>query len=162
MANSSDFFLHDFIRWIDISNEELEFVFYDLLRLINGTEQLGLRTKKGTDKKRAKTRKWPVMIRCLHRTVGSWFMAIFSIQSVLIWYSFIMCTNICITGTASPRSWYLHPQTHDRDRDRTERILQAQEQILERDEEEPDTSTHRLAAEVGVSQLVVHRTLKEH
>ncbi|KAJ3663132.1 hypothetical protein Zmor_007441 [Zophobas morio] len=102
------------------------------------------------------------MIRCLHRTVGSWFMAIFSIQSVLIWYSFMMCTNICITGTASPRSWYLHPQTHDRGRDRTERILQAEEQILERDEEEPDTSTRRLAAEVGVSQLVVHRTLKEH
>ena len=52
-------------------------------------------------------------------------------------------------------------QTHDRGRDRTERILQAEEQILERVEEEPDISTRRLAAEVGVSQFVVHRTLKE-
>ena len=74
----------------------------------------------------------------------------------------MVCANICISGTASARSWYLQPQTHDRGRDRTERILQAEEQILERDEEEPDTSTRRLAAEVGVSQLVVHRTLKEH
>ncbi|KAJ3654615.1 hypothetical protein Zmor_013790 [Zophobas morio] len=43
------------------------------------------------------------------------------------------------------------PQTHDRARDRTERILQAEEQILERVEEEPNISTRRLAAEVGVS-----------
>ena len=40
--------------------------------------------------------------------------------------------------------WYIisdgtfKPQTHDRGRDRTERILQAEEQILERVEEEPD------------------------
>ena len=53
------------------------------------------------------------------------------------------------------------PQTHDRGRDRTERILQAEEQILERVEEEPDISTRRLAAEVGISQFAVHRTLKE-
>ena len=53
------------------------------------------------------------------------------------------------------------PQTHNRGRDRTERILQAEEQILERVEEEPDISTRRLAADVGVSQIVVHRTLKE-
>ena len=52
------------------------------------------------------------------------------------------------------------PQTHDRGRDRTEAILKAEEQILERIEEEPDISTHRLAAEVGVLQFVVHRTLK--
>ena len=54
-------------------------------------------------------------------------------------------------GTRSPRSWYLQLQTHDRGRNRTERILQAGEQILE----EPDIT------EVGVSQFVVHRTLKE-
>ncbi|KAJ3650360.1 hypothetical protein Zmor_022053 [Zophobas morio] len=72
-----------------------------------------------------------------------------------------MCANICISGTASPRSWYLQPQTHNRGRDRTERILQAEEQILKHDEEEPDISTHRLAAEVGVSQSVVHRILTE-
>ena len=53
------------------------------------------------------------------------------------------------------------PQTHDRDRDRTERILQAEEQILERVEEEPVISTRRLAAEVGILQFVVHHTLQE-
>ena len=46
-----------------------------------------------------------------------------------------MCANICISGTASPRSWYFQPQTHVRGRDRKERILEAEEQILERDEE---------------------------
>ena len=46
---------------------------------------------------------------------------------------------------------YHQPQTHDRGRDRTERILQAEDQILECDEEEPDISTRRLAAEVVVS-----------
>ena len=39
-----------------------------------------------------------------------------------------------------------NPQTHDRGRD--QRILQAEEQISERIEEEPDISTRRLAAEV--------------
>ena len=73
----------------------------------------------------------------------------------------MVCANIYISGTASPRSWYLQPQTHDRGSDRTERILQPEEQILERHEEERDISTRRLAAEVGVSQFVVHRTLKE-
>ena len=53
------------------------------------------------------------------------------------------------------------PQTQDHDHDRTERILQAEEQVLERVEEESNISTHRLAAEVGVLQFVVHRTLKE-
>ncbi|KAJ3662582.1 hypothetical protein Zmor_006923 [Zophobas morio] len=53
------------------------------------------------------------------------------------------------------------PQTHDRGRDRTERILQAEEQILGRVEEWPDISTRSLATEVGVSQFVVHRALKE-
>ena len=52
-------------------------------------------------------------------------------------------------------------QTHDRGRDMTERIPQAEEQILEHVEEEPDIITRRLAAEVGVSQFVVHHTLKE-
>ena len=55
----------------------------------------------------------------------------------------MVCTNICISGTAYPRSWYLQRQTHDRGRDRTERKLQAEEQILERDEEEPDISTRQ-------------------
>ncbi|KAJ3661191.1 hypothetical protein Zmor_005599 [Zophobas morio] len=36
------------------------------------------------------------------------------------------------------------PQTYDRGRDRTERVLQAEEQILERVEEEPDIRTCRL------------------
>ena len=53
------------------------------------------------------------------------------------------------------------PQTQDRGRNRSERILQAEEQILERVQEEPDISTHRLAAEIGISQFVVYRTLKE-
>ena len=70
-----------------------------------------------------------------------------------------VCANIYISGTASPRSQCL--QTHDRGRDRTERILQAEEQILERVVEKPDISTRRLAAEVEVSQFVVHRTLKK-
>ena len=43
----------------------------------------------------------------------------------------------------------------------TEYLLQSEEQILERAEEKPDISTRRLAAEVEVSQFVVHRTLKE-
>ena len=43
-----------------------------------------------------------------------------------------------------------------------EYLLQAEKQILERVEEEPNISTRRLAAEVGVSQFVVHRTLKEY
>ncbi|KAJ3661272.1 hypothetical protein Zmor_005676 [Zophobas morio] len=77
---------------------------------------------------------------CLDRTVGRWFMVHFPFLSVSIWYSFMVCANICISGTASPRSWYLQPQTHDRGRDRTERILQAEKQILECDEEEPDIS----------------------
>ena len=53
------------------------------------------------------------------------------------------------------------PQTYDRGRDRPERILKVEEQILERVEEELDINVRRLAAKVGVSQFVVHRTLKE-
>ena len=49
----------------------------------------------------------------------------------------------------------------NRGHDRTERILQVEEQIFERVEEEPDISTRQLATEVGVSQFVVHHTLKE-
>ena len=71
----------------------------------------------------------------------------------------MVCANT--SGTASPRSWYLQPQTHGRSHSRTERILQAEEQIFERDEEKSDISTRRLAAEVGVSHFVAHRTLKE-
>ncbi|KAJ3644090.1 hypothetical protein Zmor_026763 [Zophobas morio] len=41
-----------------------------------------------------------------------------------------------------------------------ERILQDEEQILKRVEKEPDISTRQLAAEVGVSLIVVHHTLK--
>ena len=47
-----------------------------------------------------------------------------------------------------------NPQTHDRSRDRTERVLTAEEQILERVEEEPDISTRRLSVRVGVLQFV--------
>ena len=54
----------------------------------------------------------------------------------------------------------LKPATHDRGRDRTEKILQSEEQILQRVEEEPHISTRRLAAEVGVSHFVVHPTVK--
>ena len=42
------------------------------------------------------------------------------------------------------------PQTHDLGHDTTEKILQAEEKILERVEEDPDISTRRLAAKVGV------------
>ena len=42
-------------------------------------------------------------------------------------------------------------QTHDRAYDKTDRIQQAQEQILELVEEESDISACRLAAEDGVS-----------
>ena len=42
------------------------------------------------------------------------------------------------------------PQTQNLSRDWIERILQAEEQILERVEEEPDNSTRRLAAEQGL------------
>ena len=52
------------------------------------------------------------------------------------------------------------PQPHDRGCYRTQRILQAEEQILERVEEEPDIITRRLAAEVEVLQFI-YRTLKE-
>ena len=41
-----------------------------------------------------------------------------------------------------------------------ERILQDEEQILERVEKDPAISTRRLAAEVEVSQILVHHTLK--
>ena len=68
--------------------------------------------------------------------------------------------NIYISGTASPRSWYLQTQTHDNGREKTERILQAEEQILEHFEEEPDMSTRRLAAEVRISQFIVQSILK--
>ena len=53
-----------------------------------------------------------------------------------------VCANIYISGTAYPRSWYLKPQIPDHGHDKTVRILQAEEQILERFEEEPDISTH--------------------
>ena len=39
-----------------------------------------------------------------------------------------------------------------------ERIMQTEEQILERVEENHDISTHRRAAKVGASQFVVHRS----
>ena len=41
------------------------------------------------------------------------------------------------------------------------RILQAEQQILERGEEEPDISTRQLRAVVGMSQFVLHRILKK-
>ena len=55
-----------------------------------------------------------------------------------------VCANIYVSGT-------FEFQTQDRCHSRTERILQVEEQILERDQKEPDISTRRLAAEVGVS-----------
>ncbi|KAJ3651729.1 hypothetical protein Zmor_017748 [Zophobas morio] len=58
-----------------------------------------------------------------------------------------------LRGAASPRSWYLQSQTHDRGRDRTERILQAEEQILEHDEEEPDISTPDLQLKLEFHSL---------
>ena len=53
-----------------------------------------------------------------------------------------------------PRVLWIKPQSHSR-------ILQAEEQILERVEEESEISIRRLAAGVGISQFVMHRTLKE-
>ncbi|KAJ3651692.1 hypothetical protein Zmor_017713 [Zophobas morio] len=51
------------------------------------------------------------------------------------------------------------PQTQNRSRDRTKRILQAEEQILGRVEEEPDISTCQLAAEIGVLQFAKEQGL---
>ena len=47
-----------------------------------------------------------------------------------------------MVSTASTRSF--KPQTHNRGRDKTEKILQAEEQILARVEEEPKISIRRL------------------
>ncbi|RZC33179.1 hypothetical protein BDFB_013929, partial [Asbolus verrucosus] len=44
---------------------------------------------------------------------------------------------------------------------RTEHILNAEEHILNRVEEEPGVSTRRFAGEVGVSHFIVHHILKE-
>ncbi|KAJ3664778.1 hypothetical protein Zmor_000321 [Zophobas morio] len=46
------------------------------------------------------------------------------------------------------------PQTQDCGRDRTDRIHQAEDQISERVEEEPDISTRQRAAKVGVSPFI--------
>ena len=54
-----------------------------------------------------------------------------------------------------------HLRDHNRGVHTTKTILQAEEQILEHVEKELDISTRRLAAEVGVSQFVVHCTIKE-
>ncbi|KAJ3665967.1 hypothetical protein Zmor_001429 [Zophobas morio] len=45
-----------------------------------------------------------------------------------------------ISGTASPRSWYLQLQTHDRGRDRIARILQTEEQILNATKKSPTSA----------------------
>ncbi|KAJ3651963.1 hypothetical protein Zmor_017967 [Zophobas morio] len=45
------------------------------------------------------------------------------------------------------------PQTHDRGRDRTERILQAEEEILECVEEDADISTRRLQLQLEFHSL---------
>ncbi|KAJ3649982.1 hypothetical protein Zmor_021695 [Zophobas morio] len=70
----------------------------------------------------------------------------------------MVCANICISGTASPRLWYLQPQTHDRGVDRTERTLQAEEQILERDEEEPKIVAADLQLKLEFHSLYIKRT----
>ena len=74
------------------------------------------------------------------------------------------CAMPCVrTFTSVVQNFRDHgkPQTYDRGRDRTERIPQVEEQIFQSVAGKPDISTRRLAAEVGVSQFVVHRTLKE-
>ncbi|KAJ3646504.1 hypothetical protein Zmor_024089 [Zophobas morio] len=74
----------------------------------------------------------------------------------------IPCVRTCTSVVQHLRDLGIFkPQTYDRDRERTERILQSEEQILEHAEEEPNISTRRLAAEVGVSQFLVHRTFQE-
>jgi hypothetical protein len=47
----------------------------------------------------------------------------------------------------------------DLDRQREDRILAAEEEILHEIENQPRTSTRRLANQLGVSQFVVWRTL---
>ena len=59
-----------------------------------------------------------------------------------------VCANIYISGTASHHCTFKF-QSHNRGPDRTGRILQAEEQILEHVEEELDISTRQLAAAVG-------------
>jgi hypothetical protein len=49
----------------------------------------------------------------------------------------------------------------DLGRQREDRILAAEEEILHEIENQPRTSTRRLANQLGVSQFVVWRTLKE-
>ena len=128
----------------------------------------GLRTKKVTDKQRAKTRKGSIMYQlfCIVWTVNLVYSGFFQFRVCrhgnALWCGWwkwqfgprivdrttfksrdSVCANIYICGTASPRSWYLQPQTHDRCHDRTERIRQAEEKILERVAEEPDTDCPR-------------------
>jgi DNA-binding Lrp family transcriptional regulator len=49
----------------------------------------------------------------------------------------------------------------DLGRQEEDRILAAEEEILHEIENQPRTSTRRLANQLGVSQFVVWRTLKE-
>ena len=90
----------------------------------------------------------------------------------LLWYGWwkrqvgpqiaIPCTRTFTSVVQHLRDYdTFKPQTHDRGRDRTEKILHAEEQSLERVEEDPDINTCRFAAEIGVAQLVVHLTLKD-
>ncbi|KAJ3659059.1 hypothetical protein Zmor_010768 [Zophobas morio] len=53
------------------------------------------------------------------------------------------------------------PQTHDRGRDRTEKYRKLKNKFWNASKKRPNISIHRLAAEVGVLQFVVDRTLKE-
>ncbi|KAJ3661032.1 hypothetical protein Zmor_005453 [Zophobas morio] len=71
-----------------------------------------------------------------------------------------VCVNTCVSGISQDHGTF-DLQTHDRGHSRIKKILHAEEHILERIEEEPHIITCRFAAEVGVSQFVVHRTLKE-
>ena len=66
-----------------------------------------------------------------------------------------VCVNIYISAAVAPKSWYLKSQTHDRGRDGTERVMQAEEQSLERVQEGRARHQHSpTAAELGVSQFV--------
>ena len=71
-----------------------------------------------------------------------------------------VCANIYIIQHIRDHGTF-KPQIHDPSRGKTDRILEAEEHILERGEEKPNIRTRRLTAEVSVSQFVVHRTLKE-
>ena len=121
---------------------------------MNKTQGLGLRTKKAAQKddKCQPCIIWlPSYVRLTSLRMVNFDANVRLIRELGIQRFPLVCANIYTSGTASPRSWHLQVLNSPSRRDRTERIFQAEEQILERVEEELDISTHRLAAEVGVS-----------